>query len=99
MGIRLAWSGPHGQALLEHWLRKRAAGVSAPFILANSLVALVGVLAVGQRPAAGSAIYAGAALLGAVLGTAIGLRWLSQAATRYILALILLLAGGRLLLM
>lgn len=77
---------------------KRAAGLSAPFILANSAVALLAVLTTGQSVAPGFLAYAAAALLGAMVGTAIGLRWLSQVATRHALALVLLVAGGRLLL-
>jgi uncharacterized protein len=42
-------------------------------------------------------IYAAAALGGAIVGTAIGLKWLGQAGTRYILAGILLAAGIQLL--
>jgi hypothetical protein len=37
--------------------------------------------------------YAVAALAGAIVGTAVGLRWLGQALTRFILAGILLAAG------
>jgi uncharacterized membrane protein YfcA len=77
-----------------HWASpKQTAALSAPFILANSAVGLVGVLLTGQLPSSYFGIYALAALGGAILGTAIGLRWLGQAATRLVLAVILLAAG------
>ena len=49
---------------------------------AFSTVGLVGVLFAGQSPSPHFGLYAMAALGGAVVGTAIGLRWLTQAATR-----------------
>jgi uncharacterized membrane protein YfcA len=80
--IALRWASP-----------KQTAALSAPFILANSAVGLVGVLFAGQLPSSHFFLYAAAALGGAVLGTAIGLRWLGQTATRFVLAGILLAAG------
>jgi uncharacterized membrane protein YfcA len=80
-----------------HWASpKQTAALSAPFILANSTVGLVGVLFSGQLPSSHFGLYALAALGGAVMGTAIGLRWLGQTATRFTLAGILLAAGIRL---
>jgi hypothetical protein len=38
-------------------------------------------------------VYLIVALIGAVVGTALGLRWLSQTATRLVLAAVLLTAG------
>jgi uncharacterized membrane protein YfcA len=84
--IALDWASP-----------KQTAALSAPFILLNSFVGLVGALFVGQLPSSSFAWYAAAALGGAVVGTAIGLKFLSQAATRYVLAVILLAAGLELL--
>jgi uncharacterized protein len=83
--IALQWASP-----------KQTAALSAPFILANSAVGLVGVLFVGQLPSSHFGPYALASLGGAVVGTAIGLRWLSQTSTRFILAGILLAAGTQL---
>jgi uncharacterized membrane protein YfcA len=85
--IALCWASP-----------KQTAALSAPFILANSIVGLVGVSFAGQRPSSHLLVYAAAALGGAMAGTAIGLRWLSQTATRFVLAGILLAAGAQLLL-
>jgi uncharacterized membrane protein YfcA len=84
--IALRWASP-----------KQTAALSAPFILPNSSVGLVGVLFSGQLPSPHFGLYAAAALGGAAVGTAIGLRWLSQTATRYVLAAILLAAGLELL--
>jgi hypothetical protein len=84
--IALRWASP-----------KQTAALSAPFILANSAVGLVGVLFSGQPPSPHLGIYAAAALGGAIVGTAIGLRWLGQAGMRFILAGILLAAGIQLL--
>jgi uncharacterized protein len=82
-----------------HWASPRqTAALSAPFILANSAVGLLAVLFVGQFPSSHFGLYALAALGGAIVGTAIGLRWLSQAATRLVLAGILLAAGIQLVL-
>jgi uncharacterized membrane protein YfcA len=75
---------------------KSAAAISAPFILANSVVGLAGVLTVGQQIASDAWIYAIAALVGTMIGTTIHLRGISQAAVRYIMAAILLIAAYRL---
>lgn len=84
--IALRWASP-----------KQTAALSAPFILANSAVGLVGAMYVGQNPASGTWLYAAAALVGATIGTTAGLRLLSQDMTRYVLAAILALAGLQLL--
>lgn len=80
------------------WLAlKSAAVLSAPSILANSVFGLAGVLFSGQSIPLTFVTYAPAVVIGAVIDTAIGLRWLSHQATRLILAGILGLAGVRLL--
>ncbi len=76
---------------------RQAAALSAPFILGNSITGLVGVLAAGQRPTADVGLYAFAALAGAIAGTMIGQRFMSERTTRYVLAAILVIAGARLL--
>jgi uncharacterized protein len=85
--IALGWVSP-----------KRAAYLSAPFILLNSILGFGGVFLAGQRLAPATALYALAALVGAIIGTTVGLRLMSERATRYALAAILLFAGARLLL-
>jgi len=84
--IAFGWASP-----------KRAAALSPPFILCNSVVGLAGVLLAGQKLAPGTPLYAVGALAGAIIGTAIGLRWMSERLTRHTLATILLFAGLRLL--
>jgi len=76
---------------------RRAAGLSPPFILGNSIVGFIGALVAGQRVASGTAVYAVTAIAGAMLGTTASLHWMSEKATRYVLAAILLFAGIRLL--
>jgi uncharacterized protein len=85
--VVLGWASP-----------RHAAALSPPFILCNSVVDLVGVSLAGQVLAPGTLVFSGGALLGAVIGTAIGLRWMSERTIRYVLAAILLFAGLRLLL-
>jgi uncharacterized protein len=81
-----------------HWASpKQTAALSAPFILANSAVGLAGTMARGQSPSPDIGVYAIAALAGAMIGTTIALRWLSQTVTRYVLAAILATAGLQLL--
>jgi uncharacterized protein len=80
-----------------HWASpKQTAALSAPFILANSTVGLIGVLFSDQFTFS-FGFYALAALGGAIAGTFIGLRWLSQLATRLVLGAILIPAGAQLL--
>ena len=57
---------------------------------------LAGAWLSGQRFAASLPLYAISVLGGAIIGTATGLRWMSERATRYVLAAILLFAGLRL---
>ncbi|MET4801676.1 sulfite exporter TauE/SafE family protein [Bradyrhizobium sp. LB11.1] len=83
--VGLRWASP-----------KQAAALSAPFILGNSTVGLVGALYAGQAPSSQTWLYALGALAGATIGTTIGLRWLSQTATRFILAAVLGSAGAQL---
>jgi uncharacterized membrane protein YfcA len=84
--IALGWATP-----------KRAAQLSPPFILCISILGLGGVLLAGQQLASGTFVYSIAALVGAVIGSAVGRRWMSERGTRYVLAAILLFAGIRLL--
>jgi hypothetical protein len=69
--VALGWASP-----------KRAAAFSPPFILCNSIVGFAGVILAGQRTVPGTTLYATEALAGAIIGTAMGLRWMSQRATR-----------------
>jgi uncharacterized membrane protein YfcA len=82
--IGLGWASP-----------RQAAALSPPFILCNSIVGLLGVLIAGQRAASGTPLYSVATVAGASIGAAVGFRWMSERAIRYVLALILLFAGLR----
>jgi hypothetical protein len=84
--IALRWATP-----------KETSALSAPFILVNSAVGLAGATMVGQHPAPHTLVYGAAAVIGAVIGASLGLRWLSQNLTRYVLAAILAAAGLQLL--
>ncbi|MGC1558376.1 MAG: sulfite exporter TauE/SafE family protein [Bradyrhizobium sp.] len=86
--ITLRWASP-----------RETSALSAPFILANSIVGLIGALIVGQTPSVYTFSYGAAALAGAIIGTAIGVRWLSQNLTRYALATLLATAGLQLVLL
>ena len=84
--------------IASHWASpKQTAALSAPFILANSVVGLAGALYAGQAPTADTWLFVLAALAGAMIGAIVGVRWLSQTTTRYILAVILGAAGVQLL--
>jgi uncharacterized protein len=76
---------------------RRVFGLSPPFILANSVAGLAGLLFAGHRLAFGEAPLMLAALAGSVVGTAIGLRWPSETLIRYVLAAALAMAGVELL--
>jgi uncharacterized membrane protein YfcA len=83
----LGWAGP-----------KTTAGISAPFILVNSAAALVaGSLTVQKLPGE-LPLLAGAALGGAFLGTWLGLQRLKQRGLLVMLAVVMSLAGAKLLL-
>jgi uncharacterized membrane protein YfcA len=84
--ITLQWASP-----------KQTSALSAPFILANSIVGLAGAMFAGQMPAQNTWMFALAALVGAMIGTLIGLKWLSQTTTRYVLAAVLGSGGIQLL--
>lgn len=82
--IALGWARP-----------KEAAGLSAPFILGNSVTGLAGALLAGQRFAPELPLFACVALLGAAVGTAAILR-IPERMVRFVLAVILAVAGVRL---
>lgn len=84
--IAIGWMSP-----------RRAAALSPPFILCNSVTGLLGVMLAGQELTTGIAVYSLGALLGAIVGSAIGLRWMTERSTRFALTAILLFAGIRLL--
>ena len=85
--------------LLRRWARAQtAAGVTAPFVLVNSLAGLAGNLS-GTRDLPGLALpLAGAVALGGFVGSSLGSRRLPHVAIERLLALVLVIAGGKLVL-
>ncbi len=83
--LLFGWAGP-----------KSAAGIAAPFIWVNSVTALIaGSLTAGTLPA-GILWFAAAAVAGAMAGTWLGLSKLSQRGLIITLALVMLVAAGKL---
>lgn len=83
----LGWAGP-----------KTTAGISAPFILVNSAVALAAGSLTVQRLPVELPLLAAAALGGAFLGTWLGLEKLRQKGLLITLAFVMTLAGAKLIL-
>lgn len=86
MLLFLAWAGP-----------KTAAGISAPFILVNSAVALTASFVTVARLPPEMSLLALPALLGALLGTWLGIQRLQQKGLLLVLAAVMTLAGVKLL--
>lgn len=85
--------------LLMHWTdTRRASGIAAAFILANSIAGLAGTtFFVGMLPAA-LPLWGLAAFAGAIVGTQLGARLLPLPAIRYALAAVLVVAAGKMIL-
>ncbi|CAN5914504.1 sulfite exporter TauE/SafE family protein [soil metagenome] len=85
--------------LLTGWADIReAAGITAAFILATSTSALLGQLAVLKSLPEELPYWAAAAIAGGLIGSHFGTRYLRQETMRRVLALLLVLAGWKLLL-
>ena len=85
--MRREWAGP-----------KTTAGISAPFILVNSAVALIAGSLTVQSLAGELPLLVAAALGGAFLGTWLGLEQFRQRGLLVTLAIVMSLAGTKLLL-
>jgi uncharacterized membrane protein YfcA len=85
--------------LLMGWAGTRpASGVAAGFILLNSIAGLLGTtVSIGSLPYA-LPLWAVAALAGAVIGTQLGTRTLPVPGVRFALALVLVVAGTKMIL-
>jgi hypothetical protein len=83
--LMLNWAGP-----------KTTAGISAPFILVNSIVALFAGSLTVQRLPSYLPLLAAAALAGAFVGTWLGLERLKQKGLLITLAIVMSLAGFKL---
>jgi len=76
---------------------RRTAGASAAFILANSVSGLLGHLGAGRPIPAGVGLLSVVAVAGGVYGSWLGVRRLSTLALRRLLAVVLVVAGVKLL--
>lgn len=80
--------------LLFGWAGTRqASGITAPFILMNSIAGLAGNLLSLQGLPAELPYYLIAALLGAFIGTNMGIKWVSATVLRRLLAAVLCIAA------
>lgn len=77
---------------------RQQAGITAPFILVNSISGLAGNLVSLRSLPADLPYFVIAALLGAVLGTQLGVRWFSIRALQRALGLVLVIAAFKFLL-
>lgn len=85
--------------LLMGWAPTRqVSGVAASFILVNSLAGLLGNAPALQALPAALPLWGVAALFGGLLGTHLGTRTLTIPGIRTMLALVLVIAGGKMLL-
>jgi uncharacterized membrane protein YfcA len=85
--------------LLMNWSETRtASGVSAAFILVNSIFGLAGNLLSVRNLTPWTPEWLAAAGIGALLGSQFGSRRFAPATLRYLLALVLVVAGGKLIL-
>lgn len=86
--------------IYARWAGTRlAAGLSSAFILANSVAGLAGNLAAVGRIPPNLAIWLPAVAIGALVGSELGVRRFSPAALRRALAVVLALAGLKLILL
>ena len=84
--------------LLLHWGKmKEAAAVSALFIWVNSAAGLMGQLSIGVEISSQAFILVGVALTGGYLGSYLGSQKFNNTTLRYLLALVLLIASIKLL--
>ena len=77
---------------------RQTAGMTAPFILINSIAGLAGNYLSLSAVSVEIPIYAAAALAGAVLGTQMAIHWFSPATLQRVLAAGLVVAAGKLIL-
>ena len=77
---------------------RRTSGVSAVFILVNSLAGLAGTTVTLTALPVSLPLWIVAALIGGLIGTQLGSRWLPVTTLRYLLAAVLVIAGLKLIL-
>lgn len=77
---------------------RAAAGMSVAFVLANSVLGLAGLLSRGATVSPALPLWLVAVMLGALIGTQLGIRILPVGPLRRVLSVVLLIAAGKLLL-
>ena len=85
--LLFGWAGP-----------RQTSGLTAPFVLLNSAAALFGNVAVLRSLPAELPWFIVAAMLGAVAGTQLGIKWVSSVTLQRLLGVVLLIAAGKFLL-
>ena len=84
--LLLGWAGP-----------KATAGISAPFIMVNSIAGLLGTSFSAQQLPSAMLAFVGSALAGALLGTWLGIHRLAPRPLIVTLAIVMVIAGAKLL--
>jgi len=74
---------------------RQTSGITAPFILVNSLAGLAGNLVTVRTLPPEMLYFAAAALLGALIGTQLAIRWLSPQTLLRVLAAVLVIAAAK----
>ncbi len=83
--------------LLRRWATAReTAGVSVAFILVNSVAGLLGHISTVRTIPTVVPVLAACAMAGGIAGSTLGARYLSFRSLRYLLALVLAIAGAKL---
>ena len=83
--------------LFAHWAKTReASGLSAGFVLANSLAGLAGLNAAAIQFPSVMPLWFGAVALGALLGARLGTAKLPVPMLKRVLAVVLVVAAGKL---
>jgi len=104
LGLLAGLSGTGGGIFLSPLLlfmgwapTRNVSGVAASFILVNSISGLLGNISSLQALPSALPVWAGAVLLGGLIGTQLGTRTLTIPGIRIMLALVLVIAGGKML--
>ena len=77
---------------------RMASGISVAFVLANSLLGLAGLLSAGASLSSSLPLWIAAVVIGALIGTQLGIRVLPVGPLRRVLSVVLLIAAGKLIL-
>lgn len=104
LGLLAGLSGTGGGIFLSPVLlfmgwapTRQVSGIAASFILVNSIAGLLGTISSVQALPSALPLWAAAALAGGLLGTHLGTRTLTIPGIRMMLAVVLVIAGGKML--